>query len=433
MIVPEPIVPAAPDAGRQNMRLLIQLRWIAIGGQLATIGIVDAVLRVRLPLPPLLLVPAALVLVNLACLPLIRMRSFITNAELTATLLMDVVALGWQLHFSGGLGNPFVSLFLLQVVLGAMLLRPASSWAVVGAVSAALFALDLNSRPLLLPVEYRDNPLGLYIQGTLISFMMIAILLVAFVTRISRNLRDRDAALATARQHAAEEDHIVRMGLLASGAAHELGTPLASLSVLVGDWRHMPRLAGDPDLLADLDDMEQAVKRCKSIVGGILMSAGEARGEDPAVTTMRAFLDDMVHDWRAVRRPGAIRYADRFGEDVTIVADPALRQVIGNVVDNAAEVSPRWIDVAVMREEDLLVIEVADEGPGFAPEILASFGRPYRSTKGSSGRGLGLFLLVNVARKLGGTVSAENREQGGACVRITLPIDALAYHKDLHH
>ena len=105
-------------------------------------------------------------------------------------------------------------------------------------------------------------------------------LIVVFMTRIARNLRDRDNGLAALRQQAAEEDHIVRMGLLASGAAHELGTPLASLSVILSDWRRMPALANDPELMEEIAEMQADVQRCKSIVTGILMSA--ARSERPS-------------------------------------------------------------------------------------------------------------------------------------------------------
>jgi len=418
------------NAGRRDMLLLIQLRWIAIGGQLITIELVNGFMEIPLPLVPLLVAPALLVAVNLASLQWLRRRVAVTNAELTVALLLDVAALAWQLHHSGGLGNPFASLFLLQIVIGAILLKPASSWAIVAATLVALGVLAVESRPLALPAHYQDDPLSLYIKGSVVNFALIAVLLVAFITRIVRNLRERDASLAAIRQRAAEEDHIVRMGLLASGAAHELGTPLSSLSVLIGDWKRLPRLANDADMQEDLQDMDLAVQRCKTIVSGILLSAGEARGVAPRVTTMRAFLDEMVQDAQAMRRPGTLHYADRFGEDVSIVADPALRQVIGNVIDNAAEVSPDRIDISAARDQESLVLEIADHGPGFSAEILSSFGRPYRSTKGKPGGGLGLFLLVNVTRKLGGTATAANRREGGALVRIVLPIDALAYRKE---
>lgn len=414
------------DAGRRNMTLLIQLRWLAVGGQLATIAVVSGFMDIVLPLPPLLAALVVLVTINLASLALLGRGRAVTNAELTAALLFDVAALAWQLHHSGGLANPFASLFLLQVVIGAILLTPRSSWAIVAATLAGLATLRFDPTPLLLPERYAIDPLGLYLKGSLVCFVLIAVLLVAFVTRISRNLRDRDGALAAARQRAAEEDHIVRMGLLASGAAHELGTPLSTLSVLIGDWKNAPATARDSELQYDLADMDAAVQRCKTIVSGILMSAGEARGEAPQLTTMRAFLSDVVEASRAGRMPGTVEFNDVFGPDVAIVSDPALRQVIGNVMDNAAEVSPDWIGVTASRDGDMAVIEIADRGPGFSAEMLEHFGQPYRSSKGRPGGGLGLFLLVNVVRKLGGGASVANRDAGGALVRITLPISAIA-------
>lgn len=414
------------DAGRRNMALLIQLRWLAVGGQLLTIFAVRMAMDIRPPLPPLLGAIAILVAINIISLLLLQRGRAVTNIELTAALLFDVAALAWQLHHSGGLANPFASLFLLQVVIGAILLTPRSSWMIVAATLVAIAALRIDSTPLVLPAPYASDPMGLYLAGSLVCFVLIAVLLVAFVTRISRNLRDRDAALASSRQRAAEEDHIVRMGLLASGAAHELGTPLSILSVLIGDWKAAPRLAKDREVQEDLADMDVAVQRCKAIVSGILMSAGEARGEAPQLTTMRASFNEIVAHTRAVRRPGTVEFNDRFGADVAIVSDPALRQVIGNVLDNAAEISPDWTSITTSRDGDMVVIEIADRGPGFSAEMLEGFGQPYRSTKGRPGGGLGLFLLVNVLRKLGGGASVSNRDAGGALVRIVLPISALA-------
>ncbi|MBN8813568.1 MULTISPECIES: ATP-binding protein [Sphingomonas] len=413
------------DPGRRNMWLLVQLRWIAVGGQLGTIGFVHFVMGVHLPLVPLFIAPLMLAGINLATYPLLDRRAAITNWELTVAMLADVAALAWQLHFTGGLANPFASLFLLQVVTGAMLLQPGSSWMIVGAASLALFAVAISPVPLDLPTGVND-PFRLYLAGSLICFALIAVLLVLLITRIARNLREGDAERAAIRQRAAEEDHIVRMGLLATGAAHELGTPLSSLSVILGDWQRMPRIAGDRDLAQDVADMQAEVARCKTIVSGILLSAGEARGIASEFTTVRRFLDAVVAEWRASRLTGMLDYADGFGPDMPIVADPALRQVLSNVIDNAAEVSPDWIGIAASRDRDDLVIEISDRGPGFAPEMLAGFGQPYRSSKGKPGGGLGLFLLVNVLRKLGGAASAENRPGGGALVRIRLPLDAIA-------
>ncbi len=430
--VPTEILPAdAPaDAGRRNLLLLIQLRWFAVGGQLITIEVVRHAMGITLPLVPLLSAVLLLVAVNLLSLPLLRRRRDVTNRELTLAMMLDVAVLAWQLHFTGGIANPFAPLFLLQVVLGAILLSQRAAWALAAAALAALLAQSLWTQPLGLPAPYAADPLQLYLQGSFVCFALIAVLLLVFVTRTARNLAERDAALAQVRQRAAEDDHIVRMGLLASGAAHELGTPLASLSVLIGDWRGLPQLAAEEDLQEDLADMEAAVQRCKTIVSSILMAAGEARGTATEFTSVRAFLQAIVAEWRSNatgRMPAELAFADHFGEpDVPIIADPALRQVIGNAIDNAVEVSPHWIGLTALRVRGCLVLEVSDRGPGFDPAMLESFGRPYHSTKGRAGGGVGLFLLVNVLRKMGGAASARNNPEGGATVRMEIPLAALA-------
>ncbi|WP_318245975.1 ATP-binding protein [Sphingomonas sp. R647] len=414
------------DAGRRNMLLLTQLRWLAVGGQLVTVAVVQFALGIDLPMTQLLMSTATLAALNIASHVLIASGARFTDGALAAALLFDVGALTVQLSLSGGITNPFAALFLLHIVLGAVLLRPHYPWTIVAATLIALGILALDPTPLVLPPDLPVDPVNLYLGGGIVCFVLIAVLLVIFIGQISRNLRTHDAALAAVRQRAAEEDHIVRMGLLASGAAHELGTPLSLLSVAIGDWRAMPRLKGDKELQEELAEMDGAVRRCKAIVSGILMSAGEARGVAPEVTSVRRFLTEIVADYRASLLPGTLDFDDRFGADVTIVSDPALRQVIGNVIDNAIEVSPGRVALTVLREGEALVLDIADRGPGFAPEILETFGQPYRSTKGKPGGGLGLFLLVNVLRKLGGEASAENRLDGGARVRIVLPLAALA-------
>ena len=142
--------------------------------------------------------------------------------------------------------NPFVFLYLLQVILAAVLLQPWSTWTIVAITGLCVAALALFAKPLALPFDHARGMSSLYVQGMLISFVVNAALLVIFITRINRNLRAGDAQLADLRQRAAEEEHIVRMGLLASGAAHELGTPLATLAVILGDWRRMPEFSKQP-------------------------------------------------------------------------------------------------------------------------------------------------------------------------------------------
>jgi two-component system sensor histidine kinase RegB len=415
-----------PDAtGRKNMQLLIQLRWMAVIGQVATIAVVHFGLDVRLPLMPMVGVLLTLVVFNIISTLRCRARPSVSNNELFAALLVDVWMLTVLLYFSGGATNPFISLYLLQVTLGAVLLSGWRVWAIVVFTTAGFIGLDQLSQPLPLPMTLERGLGSPQMQAVLICFVLNATLLVVFITRIGRNLRQRDARLAILRQRAAEEEHIVRMGLLASGAAHELGTPLATLAVILGDWARAPAVAVDPELHQDISEMQAQVQRCKSIVSGILLSAGEARGEGSEETTLLTFLDRLVEEWRRLHPASSLDYDNRFGDDAPMVSDSTLKQMIFNVLDNAYDASPDALRLEVARELDNLVLTVTDQGPGFAPSMLAQIGKPYQSTKGRPGKGLGLFLSVNVARTLGGRLTAANTDAGGARVRIALPLAVL--------
>jgi two-component system sensor histidine kinase RegB len=424
--VARPATPAPVDqAGRKNLLLLIQLRWFAVAGQVLSILVVRYGFGSDLPLEPMAGVIAALVALNLVSLVRLRRRKRVTNVELFASLVFDVVALTAQLHLSGGADNPFAPLYLLQVTVGAVLLEAWSTGVLVALAILCFTALTRFYRPLDLLALDGTGLVDPQTLGMLICFVLNAVLLVVFVTRINRNARERDERLAFLRQRAVEEDHIVRMGLLASGAAHELGTPLSTLSIILGDWRRMPELTADPEIASEIDAMRAEVARCKSIVTGVLLAAGETRGESAAVTTLLAFLDGLAADWRATRPQAGLVYENRVETDLSIVAESTLRQGVFNVLDNAFEVSPHRIAFTASREGNTLVLEVADEGPGFSPDILAEVGRPYRSTKDRRAGGLGLFLVFNVVRKLGGTAEAGNRPAGGARIEMRLPLASL--------
>ena len=414
----------------KNLQQLIQLRWIAVIGQIVTIMVVHYGFGIHLPLNHMLALLTGLVVFNVASMLRWRIRRAITNGELFVALLVDVGMLTAQLYLSGGATNPFVFLYLLQVTLGAVLLEAWSVRLMVGITIACFAGLALFGQPLISPFDSYRGLSSPYIQGLLICFTLNAALLMIFISRINRNLRERDTHLADLRQRAAEEEHIVRMGLLASGAAHELGTPLATLAVILGDWRRMPVFTADPELLQEVGEMQTQILRCKAIVSGILMSAGEARGESPVKTTIRTFLNDLVTDWRATRPAAALTYDNRFGLDMPMVSDSALKQMVSNVLDNALEASAQKLSLAVARDDHTLILTVTDDGAGFADAMLVHFGKPYQSSKGQPGRGLGLFLVVNVARTLGGSVTARNKPEGGAVVTITLPLQAITLEEN---
>lgn len=426
-------------AGHKNMMQLIELRWIAVVGQVTTIAAAIVIFGIELPLVHMLQVLACLIAFNVASHLRWHERRPVSNGEMFLALLVDVFSLTVLLYLSGGTTNPFAFLYLLQVIISAVLLDVLWTWSIVLITICCMSGLAIYAQPLALPFDHARGMASLYVQGLLVCFALNAALLVLFISRISDTVRDKATQLAALRQRAAEEEHIVRMGLLATGAAHELGTPLATVSVILGDWKRMAPFRDNPELLGELTEMQTQLKRCKSIVSGILLSAGEARGESAVRTTVRAFLDSLVEDWQASRPVRTFTYNNRIADDLPVASDSALRQTIDNLLDNALEASPGWVSLEAHIEDRHLVVTVLDRGPGFAPAMLAQLGKPYQSSKGRPGGGLGLFLVVNVVRKLGGTVTARNRapgesgepgDRGGAEVILSLPMSAIELEEE---
>jgi two-component system, sensor histidine kinase RegB len=414
----------------KNLLLLVTLRWLAVAGQIAAIAIATVWLDIPLPVWHMVSVLGFLIALNVITLYRYSSGAIITNTELFLDLLLDVGTLTVQLYLSGGATNPFVSLFLLQAILGAVLLQTWSTWTIVAVTSGCFIWLTMfyNEIGFSTPAggSAHSRLFDLHIYGMFVCFLLAAVLLVLFVTRINRNVRDQDLRLAELRQQSAEEEHIVRMGLLASGAAHELGTPLATLSVILNDWERMPALRADAEIAMEIVEMQAQLNRCKTIVSGILRSSGEERGENSERTSIVAFIDGVVDEWEESRNPSRFEYTNRLAIDFAIASDVLLQQILYNVLDNAFEASPAWVGIDISQSGEMLSIAVRDAGPSLAPETPAEFGKPYRSTKQKPGSGLGLFLVVNVLRKLGGHATAHNVPTGGAIVELRLPISALS-------
>jgi two-component system sensor histidine kinase RegB len=161
------------------------------------------------------------------------------------------------------------------------------------------------------------------------------------------------------------------------------------------------------------------------------MSAGEARGESSSSTHLDSYLNDLVDEWRETRPNGSnLTFSCNLPAGLKIAFDSTIQQMIFNVLDNALDASPKAVRFDAQVEDESLKLMVADQGPGFMPEILENVGKPYNSSKGRPGGGLGMFLVMNVARTLGGTVKAWNREEGGAVVLIQIPLESIVLEDD---
>jgi len=421
---------------RKNLLQLIHLRGMAFYGQLATILTVYYGLSLVIRIGEMLWVTAGLVTFNLWALYRYRSKARISEVELFCGLMVDVLAFTAQLYLSGGTSNPFISLYLLPVIIGAVLLRPLHAW-IIAACTLILYA-GLSFFRQSYPAAHEHGTASgfdMHVHGMMIAYALAACLVVFFVTRITGNLRGRDAELAALRQQAAEQTQIMRMGLLSAGAAHELGTPLTTLSVVLRDWRDLSVPGKRAAQLADIDLMQAQVDRCKAIITGILSASGAARGEGAQASPLDAFVRQTLSDWQA-RHPD-VRLDSRLElPALRVAAETVMEQTLVNLLDNALEAAGPHKPIrfsACLSAEDLCFV-VSDDGPGFPAHILPRLGEPYLTSKAvpeaHNGRGLGLFLAHNTLRSLGGRLSARNRDRAetgtdGAEVALSLPLSAI--------
>lgn len=408
------------NTNRKNLLQLLCLRLIAIFGQVATILIARYALEIELPLSEMFLVLLFLAIVNCASFYRYKSQKNISDKSLFIELLFDVSALTAQLYFSGGISNPFISLFLLQVIIAAILLRPIYAWLIALATILCYVGLSFNYQELHAFHHHESGDFfNLHLHGMLVSYVFAAILLLIFVTKIIKNLQEGDQKINLLKRQSLEKEQVIRMGLLATGAAHELGTPLSTISVILGDWKKMNL---QKDLLDDVEVIESQLSRCKKILSEILSSSGKQRSEEARMIKVKQAFDEMVEEWKNSRKPQNLIYNFHGKIENKIILDNILSQAFFNIFDNALEESANFVSIDVKAKESEIIVSIEDRGQGFNSKVLQEIGKPNLTTKNSSG--LGLFLALNIFDRIGGNLEIKNLEKG-AKVLVKIPLKNL--------
>lgn len=418
----ERFTPVSLASSARNLRRLVWLRNIAILGQLVTIAVVVMVLELRLPLPAFVTIIGASAGLNLLTWLRLRWPRPVGEIELFAQLLLDVVALTALLYFSGGSTNPFVLLYLLPLTLTAAALPWLYAWVMAAVTVACYTFLMFWYVPLPHAPTGHDAEFGLHVLGMWLGFVVSAWLIAYFAVKMAATVRERERVLAAMREEALRHERVLALGTLAAGAAHELGTPLSTMAVLVKDL--VPEQVVSAEKLAIL---RSQIARCKEILGSLSVAAGQVRAESGARLPLDVYLEEVVRRWGDMR-PGVqaqVRF-DGVQPAPLIVAEQTLSQAIANILNNAADASPDSVELDGRWTQDELTLEIADRGAGFAPEVMARTGEPFVTTKApGEGLGLGLFLACTTLQRLGGTVHLFNRAGGGVRCRLTLPLAPL--------
>lgn len=431
-------VTAEPDDhyGRQNLMSLFMMRNFIMGGLALLIVMTVWGLEIPLQQDPLWSVLAAQLVVNSLTGFRLQFPRPVTERELFCHLLWDALSTALLLYFAGGATNPLTWIFLLPLILTATILPPAYTWYMVLTTVCCFTVLigyhidlpriavvDIRPSALLDPAHQHiiQQGIELHTFGIWFGFVMTAGLVAYFVVEMANNLRERDRKLAEAREQTLRSERVVALGTLAAAAAHEMGTPLGTMALLVDELGQ--EVDTDGETAKSLAILRAQIDRCKKALAVLSASAGEMRAESGSKMAVDRYVEEVIAQWQAQQRfPAPLLHTHSSTPAPAILAEQTLTYALLNLLNNAGEVSgvaPVRLEVAW--DDQQVHIEILDRGPGMAPQIREQLGKAPLTTK-KSGLGVGVFLAFQTIQRLGGNINLGTGQDGGTRMSITLPI-----------
>lgn len=426
-------IDAERNAHRLRVDTLVRLRWLAVIGQSATVAGVHFALGFPLPFSACFTVIASSALLNIG----LRIRypvSVRLDAGLAALILaFDVLQLSVLLFLTGGLQNPFSILVLAPVMISATALPPwrtllLGAFALALTTALAFFHLPLPWRPgesLILPLPYITGiwcaiQLGLGFTGV-------------YAWRVADEARQLANALSATELVLEREQHLSQLDGLAAAAAHELGTPLATIALVV---RELDRSAGpDHPMAEDLALLREQVARCRDILAKLTSLGTDDAGPLDRLT-LSHLIEEAAGPQRGFDTPIHITCQGEGPEPVT-ARNPGLLYGLGNIIDNAVDFAVSRVQIDARWTPDTVSLIVRDDGPGVPPDILLRLGDPYVTTRGAErrgigrrsrddnadGHGLGVFIAKTLIERTGAQIAWTNAPspEEGALVSVVWP------------
>jgi two-component system sensor histidine kinase RegB len=409
------IAAAAFDRPGVRVRTLAVLRWIAIGGQFTTLIVVGLYLGYPLPWPSLLAAVAASAVLNIGLVTLYGRSARLQGPDLALHLGFDLVQAGVMLFLTGGSANPFAILLIMPVTIAATLL-PARAMVPLGGLAAfVLVMLWFWARPLPWNGPAPDFP-QVYRIGVAISLALAIGFLAIYLWLVSAEARDRARALVATEAALTREAKMSALGSLAAAAAHELGGPLGTITLVAHSLSEA--LGDDPEFGDDIRLLASEAARSRAILVRI---ARRAEAEDPfALLGLEVLLHEVANNAKPARVPVHVK---AIGALPQVRRSPELLHGLANIVANAVRHAGSAVELQAHATAVEVHVSVIDDGPGFPDELLPRFGEPDLgpSRSGSGGTGLGIFIATTLIERTGGKLAFRNRRDGGAQVDVRWP------------
>jgi two-component system, sensor histidine kinase RegB len=411
---------------QRHIRLdtILRLRWLAVLGQLAAIFIVAQGLEFNVEIVPCVSIIALSAALNLALQTVSNPLQRLEPMQAAGLLALNIVELAGLLFFTGGLQNPFSFLFLAPVLISATAL-PARFTFGLGVLAVACASV-LFFFHLPLPWD-SDDPLVLppiYLVGVWLSIALAIGVTSLYSFQVTEEARKLADALAATELVLTREQHLTQLDGLAAAAAHELGTPLATIFLIS---RELEKTVKEPNFAADLKTLREQTQRCRDILSKITQLSSTGAPFDRM--KLSELIEEVVAPHRDFGVDIKVRIAVAIAAEPVGSRNPAILYGVGNIVENAVDFARTTVEVNAWWNKDTIELVISDDGPGIPPDILNRIGEPYLSRRRSKdeggGLGLGVFIARTLLERTGAKVSFTNRifPDHGAVVQITWPRD----------
>jgi two-component system sensor histidine kinase RegB len=410
---------------RVRLDTLVRLRWFAVIGQTTAVLVVYAGLDFDLPIWACLAVIALAAWLNIALRVRFPLTQRLEPARAAWLLAFDVAELAVLLFFTGGLQNPFAILFLGPVLISAAALPPRMTLMLGGFAAVCATVLIFvhyplpwdTTPPLVLP--------PLYVMGVWLAILLSITFIGLHAWQITEEARQLADALAATELVLEREQHLSQLDGLAAAAAHELGTPLSTITVVAKDLA----LAIKPDSkhADDVRLLNEQAKRCREILAKLTQLS--QTGDPYEHMKLSALLEEVVAPHRNFGIAIDVTLTPGDTAEPVSGRNPAILYGLGNLLENAVDFARDKVEVAASWSGQIVSVTISDDGPGFAPEIMARIGEPYVTSRGqkrangdgeASGLGLGFFIAKTLLERSGATLDFENRRfpERGAVIRV---------------
>ncbi|MVA24387.1 ActS/PrrB/RegB family redox-sensitive histidine kinase [Agrobacterium vitis] len=406
---------------RLRLETLVRLRWLAVAGQTITLAIVALVLQFPMPVLAAAILIGALAVVNFLLQLAFPSTQRLEPIWTLAILALDLFQMGALLFITGGLANPFAPLICVPVIVVFASQPLRHSMALLGLAMICISVLAFTPFPLPWYADYIDRGGPVMLVAIWCSIVSMTAFAAFYAYRVSKEANLLADALAATELVLQKEKHLSQLDGLAAAAAHELGTPLATISVVAKEMER--ELGKDPRFGEDVQLLRSQSERCRDILKRLTTLSAEDEAH------MRQLpLSSLIEEVIAPHRDFGIKLtvaevSDRASEPVGN-RNPGILYGLGNLIENALDYAREQVIVTVEHDNRHVTIMIEDDGEGFAPDILLRIGEPYVTSRKSDARagglGLGLFIAKTLLERSGAVLTFENRGASNPGARVTV-------------